>query len=354
MEASIQAYRQTAAASYLSHNQSITETSNTTAPEHELHPYTRDLFPALYEYLTIAAIRYNTWLSNKTLTTSNVYEKLLPLSRILGEGTLASQQKTAYLRERWLKARAIEKHRKKAIPSFQPFTDIVQACHIPSDIRHAAATRFASWCAAGRIIRRWVRCKLWITCTALPLGDFESCQGIQLLGFRVKEHISHCRSGQLSNENRHGKTKFLKLDSAEEVRARYLGRPDEIYRRKTARRYATWRRLRLEEERKQRGRVGMAESHMRRRRGHDLLLSGRRADDSSFAPFLFESGERAYAFSSRISEAPKLRKVMVKKYTEHKKVEDSGAQIECDQWERAQRAAKENPLFHTRVMNRFG
>lgn len=349
MEAAIQAYRQAAAASYLSYNQSNIEASKTAAHERELHPYTRDLYPALHEYLTLATIRYNKWLSKKTLPTSTLHEKLLAIT--LGEGTLESQQKTAYLRERWLKARAIEKHRKRAIPSFQPLTDIVQACLIPSDIRHAAAARFTSWCAAGRIFRRWMGCKARVTCTALPLGEFESCQEVQLLGFRVKEHISRCRSGQLCDENRNGKTKFLKLDSAEDVRARYLGRPDEIYRRKTARKYATWRRVRLEEERKQRGRVGVAESQMRRRRGHDLLLSGRKADDSSFAPFLFESGERAYAFSSRISEAPKLRKVMVDKYTEHKKMENGE---EGDQWERAERAAEENPLFHTRVMNRFG
>ena len=87
---------------------------------------------------------------------------------------------------------------------------------------------------------------------------------------------------------------------------------------------------------------------MKRRRGHDLLLSNRRTGDSSFAPFLFEANNQTFAYSSKISEAPKLRSVMLKKYSE---VREDGEQK--NQWEKAKEAANVNPMFHTRVMNRF-
>lgn len=139
------------------------------------------------------------------------------------------------------------------------------------------------------------------------------------------------------------------VDCFAEVRKRYLGKPDELYRRRTARRYAVWRRNRDELRREMERKEMFAEKEMKRRRGSDRLHSDRAAGDASFVPFMYEPGSHAYAFSSKITEAPKLRKVMVERYSQGACVQGES----INRWERAKLAAETNPMFHNKVMNRF-
>lgn len=179
----------------------------------------------------------------------------------------------------------------------------------------------------------------------LRRGDFVD-------GCGLLEYLERCRQVGLEGGRvlygRCGRG-VVHVDCAEEVRRRYAGKPDERYRRRMGRRYASWRRVREEREREMERREMVAEMEMKRRRGYDQLLTGRVEGDASCVPFLYELRSCAYAFSSKISEAPKLRKVMVDKYSKLEGTREKGV----DGWEQARLVAENNPMFHTKVMNRF-
>lgn len=139
----------------------------------------------------------------------------------------------------------------------------------------------------------------------------------------------------------------VQQDTYADVLKRYTGKPDELYRRKVARRFATWRRTRLVQESEERRIVADAEREMKRRRGHDLLLSERKAGESSFAPFLFDNSNNAFAYSTKISAKKALRESMLEKYT------SAAPDEEISSRDRAEEVAHTKELFHTRVMNRF-
>jgi hypothetical protein len=136
-------------------------------------------------------------------------------------------------------------------------------------------------------------------------------------------------------------------DTFESVLAAYGGLPDEVYRRKHSKRYAVFRRQEKARAREEIRILASAEREMKRRRGHDLLLTDRLVGETDFAPFLFDNANNCYAFSSKISDKKTMRAAMVQKYSTV--IADSG----MSGIELAEHHANTKELFHTRVMNRF-
>jgi len=134
--------------------------------------------------------------------------------------------------------------------------------------------------------------------------------------------------------------KYAEADTSDAVSAIYCNRPDEIYRRVSSKRFARYRRSKTD--------VEIAEAEMCRRRGADRLHTARGVNDPTV--MVFDGGEHAYAFSSRISEAPRLRGRMVRKYTS---AAPQPLVARPEGVERAIEFAENAPMFHTRVMDRF-
>lgn len=260
-------------------------------------------------------------------------------------------------RERWQLARVREAHFANAI-RITKLVDLVSACGIPKDVREMAAKAFLEFQLLKR--RR--------TCQPTPpieraLGCTLGCANSEDIGLtdaatRPKgyhTHVARCRASIASGGNalQPGRKEYegtLKVDTFEDVKRIYSGKPDELYRRKTARKFATWRRKHREAEKERVYQELQAENVMKKRRGYDQILTSRTSGDASFAPFLFDLNNQTYAFSSKITEAPKLRKIMVDKYSAETSSSDGHV---LNNWQKAHQAAENNPLFHTKVMNRF-
>lgn len=116
---------------------------------------------------------------------------------------------------------------------------------------------------------------------------------------------------------------------------RYAGLPDEMYRRHSGRRYGKWRRMNANT-------IAKVEAEMVRRRGADRLEAG----TVGASRYVYDGGEHVYAFSCRITAAPRLRATMVRKYSTR---EATTLEPRPD----AKQLASKTPMFHTRVMNRF-
>lgn len=127
----------------------------------------------------------------------------------------------------------------------------------------------------------------------------------------------------------------------------YHGMPDEIYRRKAAKRYVAWKKKVRELESEKQSAIVFAEQEMKRRRGHDLLLSTRISTQRDFAPFLFENSNTCFAFSSKISQKAALCESMVKKYSSSEEPKQTALVAS------ALHVANTKQLFHSKVMNRF-
>lgn len=342
---SLQTYREKASQRFLNHKNSkqhVDAVEGSCAASQEC--YKRVIFPALQLHLEAAAIAYRAF-KDRQLTRGPTSRLKKRLFGVLGDGEVVVALAAEVRRARWVVAKAIARHRREAL--VHALRDFVLSCGIPADVRKSAHDRF---------LRRGTSKQAKVSHTVMMnVGRAQENEKIDEIcananGFA--QHVGRCREGiriglkalKLTSDN---KAK-VKLDSFEEVKKRYTGKPDEIYKRKTARKFARYRRKRREEEEKMHKTCNRAEAEMKRRRGHDHLLTTRKNGDSSFAPFLFQLESNAYAFSSKITEAPKLRKAMLSKYST--KDESYG---KANGWDKAQEAAEANPLFHTRVMNRF-
>lgn len=218
-------------------------------------------------------------------------------------------------------------------PSADASDEVV--CTMPRDLVAIRAKRYAT---------RKVR----ITPAIAPLPDTsETAEPIAIIvaesmdtyGTRgYAQHVARCMARQgLSSKRR----VYAALDTAASVRAIYAGLPDELYRRRTGRRYGRWRRTVGAT-----GPLEKAEAEMARRRGHDRLRTSSAPD----SPTTFEfDGGAEYAFSTRITAAPRLQAAMMAKY-------NSPAPrplVQVDARARAVAFAEQRPMFHTRVMDRF-
>lgn len=310
------------------------------SPEH----YQRHLFPELECYLQQAARAYKL---AKDAPPPPQSRRRRQFAALLGTGEIVEALAADVRRAKWVVASILEKHRRNAVR--QGFIDVVVACGIPWDVRQSARQKY---------LKRDQR--LWGALTIVEKighaegsmesneADWNELRG-DVSGFG--QHVARCQEGLragLTTLYARGMRKHTRLDSFEDVKRRYVGKPDEVYRRKTARKFATFRKQRQQMEGVSLQALGLAEVEMKRRRGHDHLLTSRATGDSSFAPFLFELDSNAYAFSSKITEAPKLRKVMINKYSARTDFERGPNALE-----KAKQVAETNPLFHTRVMNRF-
>lgn len=318
--------------------------SGTTTKTLPSESYRRRLFPALECYLRQAANAYRR-IKGRSPPPSSLGQKRFAFP--LGRGELVTTLAADVRHAKWVLAKAVEQHRRRGVRHF--CRDIVVASGIPLDIRQTALKRY---------LERNTRIQGALT-IAEKVGCMDEeleakrveCRGIRCDSNGFAQHVSRCQEGfraGISKLHAHGTTKKVNLDTFDEVKRRYAGRPDEVYRRKTARKFATFRRQRRQMEEEESKRTMSAETEMRRRRGHDYLLTSREVGDSSFAPFLYELDSKAYAYSSKITEAPKLRKVMMNKYLAR-----NDAAGEPNAVEKARLAAESNRLFHTRVMNRF-
>lgn len=348
-------YRTEAADRFATRKEKVSVSSKPTDTKDaaDVQCYKRQLFPGLENYLLNASEKFR----RAKERPQHVRKRGGKPAQVLGHGNIVVALAAARRKKGWCCSRAEELHRVRARRDLKRVVNVVLACGIPKDVREEARERFLG-------VRLEQRRRRTVKESADPkrVGrlDAETEEYTQLCanGIRVDwcgfvQHIERCRDGLdrgavlLYPSGRKLQTSMT--DTGEEVRKRYAGRPDELYRRKTARKFATWTRQRKQREQEILETLSRAENEMKRRRGHDHLLSGRKAEDSSFLPFLFELDSSTYAFSSKITEAPKLRKVMLEKYS----VVNQESADDLNTWEKAQHAAETNPLFHTRVMNRF-
>ncbi|PXF49894.1 hypothetical protein BWQ96_00054 [Gracilariopsis chorda] len=352
-KAAIAAYRDRAATDFherqsVKHDELTAATHASSIETDSITCYKRVLFPALEDFLRHAAEAYGV---SKQRASSSIKKKTA--AQKLGSGEPVEALFACVRRERWLTAAATAAHLTRASPTVSFVTTVF--CGIPADIRDQAHARYIE-------LRSSIRQQAIepVVHFGHALGAYtDTTNGSDILSAVVTKeegyvvHVSRCR-----NNYAQGRTSLVwmntpnlenRYDTFEEVKSRYAGKPDELYRRKTARKFARWRRKRREGEQEKLAVELKAEKEMKRRRGYDQRLTSREARDSSFAPFLFETNCQAYAYSTKITEAPKLRKVMIQKYNDS----DEAKQHVPDQWERALQAAKSTPLFHTRVMNRF-
>lgn len=351
--AAIAAYRKRAAADFqetrtAKHDDCTRATHASSANVESRTCYKRVLFPALEEFLQNAAEAYKV---SKRRAKLPIRKKTA--AQMLGSGEPVEALCASKRREQWLVATAVGAHLARAPVTVPVLTSVF--CGIPSDILEKANTRYMKHCSARRKQATEPEVKYGHTlgtCTGMTTcSDLPSALHIKEEGYDI--HVSRCRDvyvqGRTSLVMVNGPKSATHFDTFEEVKSRYAGMPDELYRRKTARRFARWRRKRRELEIEKVATELRAEKEMKRRRGYDQRLTSREARDSSFAPFLFETDCHAYAYSTKITEAPKLRKAMIEKYNDS----DEARQDVPDQWERALNGARSTPLFHTRVMNRF-
>lgn len=350
-------YRKKAAHSFAAWKETVSVSANSTKPRssivRDVDCYKRRLFPELREYLSTAAAKCR----QAQAQPRNAKKIVRKSAQVLGHGELVVALAASLRKERWSVARAEESQRIRAVREAGRVMGLIAACGIPRDVRENAHKRFLDARACEQRRRAGKEGVVSKRIGRLNAGTVEYTQlcgeGIRADRKGFVQHIERCQdafdAGVLRLFPLGGKRKISILDTFEEVRKRYAGRPDELYRRKTARRFATWRRQRKQKEAETLRKASRAESEMKRRRGHDHLLTERKTGDSSFAPFLFELDSNTYAFSSRITEAPKLRKVMIEKYS----TASGEGEGNLNGWEKAQQAAETNPLFHTRVMNRF-
>lgn len=378
----LSAYRCRAAAAFRlhveQHKRSQRSDGNPTTSAKLVVPYYRAMFPQLRAYLDSAASKYRQFKQDEQTQSATLHSdgrsRPSPRSRKLGSCT-ATLRKNARLhpdirRDRFLTSLSYARHRKVAIrldaqstpclstASFPPSS--ARTCLIPVDVTRAFAMRFKT--VAGLSTRPAFRAVFpppRLTSVSIPPRSLLTAAPIplRLSGFLppvpCEEHSALCRLSLASGESvlrSRSRPRFGcgVMDCAEAVRKLYAGKPDEIYRRKTSRQYAVWRRKQRQIQLADSRKLASAEHMMRDSRGVDQLMTHRPADDRSFAPFLFDLESRAYAFSSRISEAPKLRDAMLQKYSTL-----DVSRHPTDSLKAARLAAEVNPLFHTRVMNRF-
>ncbi|CAN8061570.1 unnamed protein product [Agarophyton chilense] len=351
-QASLTAYKAQAAATFFQLKQAkacaAKSASNVNPADANGQTFERVMFPALDQYLSKAAKAYEHWKHHKHVMLN---KRLSPQK--LGTGEPVQALFASHRRERWLASLAKRAHFIRA-PVVMPFVPVV-ICTIPEDIRKSAHQRYIAH--KSNLVQRSIEeadNPLYPMLGILQPDEVST----EILALIISDkaytvHTTRCRTLFLE-----GKRNLVQInkttlethrDDCEEVSRRYVGKPDELYRRKTARKFAKWRRQQREQEKEKMAAEIRAEKEMKRRRGYDHRLTERKARDSTFAPFLFDTSCNAYAYSSKITEAPKLRKVMITKYTDA----DESSNEQEDQWERAREAAKTNPLFHTRVMNRF-
>lgn len=307
-------------------------------------PYVRSLFPGLSVYLEHAARRY---IAFKAHCISNPSPQSSPLvSRALGTGSPIHNPIFKVRRERWLQWLGEKAHRARLpmFPTLSTLSHILPLiCGIPSDVR----ARYAKLHRA-HLTKMAVRPRPCVLKPPRRLGNITHHDQNIIVHVALHEHVARCRASLANGHAMLTTGVQMPLDTFDQVRARYAGTPDPLYRRKSSRKFAAHRRRRREMAAAAARRVTDAEAGMHARRGHDQVLSGRKAGDTSFAPFLYELDNGAYVYSSRITEAPKLRGKMIDKYSTPAKC------VGVDSWQKAQVAAETNPLFHTRVMNRFG
>lgn len=349
VSAALTTYRVEAAARF-SRLQSATHRA---ARQGHVTPYQRESFSGLSSLLQLLAERYRSHQARGTCIEREKSERTS--GRMLGYGV----PRTGFWRERKVRCQQLrmrlrgvpvarymkrkEERLQERVHTYKGTSIEAERCaYIPRDVLLKRESLYRTFCIQRTLHEAAVR-----------TAPFESCAPIRD-GRGYSQYVVRARKGFLNRRRevlplRVEGTK-CKVDCAEEVMMRYGSMPDEIYRRKSARRYAVWKRLRREEEERHARYVRRAEAEMRKRRGHDLTLSSLDETEKCFKPFVFEQEENAYAFSSKISQAPKLRKTMLTKYS----VPAPQAPVrELDSLQRAQLVAETKSLFHTRVMNRF-
>lgn len=375
---SVSAYRRRAAAAFRLHlERKRSQRLQTTLASSTVVPtfYQRDVFPQLKAYLESATSKYASYKQNKDLRLATV-DANGRTGKGLGTRSLGSctvtLRKNSWLhadvrRDRFLRHLSYSRHRKIAcrldapspLSSTKPVYEggVTTKCMIPTDILRTLSMRHKS---VASLPRRFAFRSIFPpprrTSIHVPARSLRTAGSVpvRLSGFLppipCEEHSTLCRLSLAAGQQVHRVRilKSVRLDSAEAVHKLYAGKPDEIYRRKMSRRYAVWRRKQRQIQLAESQKLAKAEHVMRDSRGVDQLMTHRHVDDCSFAPFLFDLESRAYAFSSRITEAPKLRNVMLQKYSALEAGEDA-----TDSLKTARLAAEVNPLFHTRVMNRF-
>lgn len=326
-------------------------------------PYVRQISPALREYLTSAAAKYAKFKDVPQL-------KVQSLKRpcVLGSaGKPVLRLAADVRRNRWmislLEARHLVRSWQHKSHVYIETASIISSCKIPLDIRQKHASRYqATQIAKSTGNDMLMFCRTRPSTLAqqgkLKWTPDDDDNKIAPQPLQPPPSLHHSRRCQLSlAAGEHGLAKQMSpgptetklCGSFEETRRRYAGKPDEMYRRKNSRKFASWRRRMQELRLATAKRAENAETNMRATRGYDQLQTQRSYGDRTLAPFLFQSDTHAYAYSSRISEAPKLRKVMIEKYSTLTTV---GSAV--DPYRKAVEAAENSPLFHTRVMNRFG
>ncbi|KAA8496540.1 hypothetical protein FVE85_0269 [Porphyridium purpureum] len=136
----------------------------------------------------------------------------------------------------------------------------------------------------------------------------------------------------------------------EAVRKYYSSRPDELYKRKQSRRFAQYRRIRIEQERLENNTVKSAEAGMRKRRALEMdRLRTYEEDHGGFRHYRYSNDNTAFAYCSTITQNHARRGDMIEKYSQ-----EAGKEVSSvDSFQRAQLLAEQLPMFHTRVMNRF-
>lgn len=374
--------------------------------------YERELFPALEQFLIQATAEYAAFKTSQVSLSSIAVKTTERVARALGSsGPLVMSLCADVRRHRWLVHLSETRHRhtmgmhygvnnastmkNRLLPPLP--------CGIPHDVRQRYAKLYAALKSMfgvkttngtphhhrqnSRPVLVIARKRNQFVFFSRPLGNGVAQQQQQhyqehmqidqtLTPSCLLIHVSRCRASLASGASRllsQASERTVVRVTAEAVRRKYAGKPDEIYRRKNSKRYAAWKRRVQEMAKASQSRVQSAEHKMRSSRGFDQLLTQRSYGDTSFAPFLFDTESHAFAFSSKISEAPKLRKVMLDKYASSDKRNKKYTLETCatsstamnaskgspqhqvvDSLQKAHVAAQTNPLFHTRVMNRFG
>ncbi|KAJ8904055.1 hypothetical protein NDN08_000585 [Rhodosorus marinus] len=133
-------------------------------------------------------------------------------------------------------------------------------------------------------------------------------------------------------------------DTFEMVAREYECKPDELYKRKSSKRYAAFKRKRAELEQREIRKFRRAETEMLRRRVRDGDRV--RADENSLNRFFFCNENNTYAYCTKIPEAGRYKDSMLEKYSQAEPNEEEALT--------AQEILTSKPSFNMRVMNRFG
>lgn len=205
--------------------------------------------------------------------------------------------------------------------------DVVVACGIPEDVREMVKERGVRMVVAGNC---------W-TGGQGAVGVEEGLRG---------DGAYECRARRAWEEGQGVLVGVWKermvVDCEADVRRRYAGRPDELYRRKTSRRWSVWRRAAAARASDAERAVVDAEREMKRRRGAVADIG-----TSSFVGYGWDNEARVYQFCDKINGKKELRERMLRKYG----TREDGAEI--GPREKAEIMAQTKELFHTKVMNRF-